>query len=570
MSAYHVWINLLGHGAGVLVFGIFLFLMWRRTALSAEQSRGLSLLAAALAFLWNLTSLAVITTAGKNADLLAGFGFIVLSILPAVLLHLCLDGRVRWLIRLGYGLSALAVTAHLVEFFDQSIAYHRLGLDAITGGFGLLTLVAIIVARPALSKILAVMSLFLFAMSFVHFSEGQTHQVWSAELAVHHAGIPLAMFVLLHDYRFVLLDAFIRFLANGLLAMVFAVLIANAPAGPVAIFAAALGLLAFAFLRESVQKFLTRAVFRQPDFTQAVHAMQNLSAHRSSEGSFLDEAAAKMARWMDAPLIEMTIAMPDAAPVAPRLAGAGAIVPIRLSHGETRTALLGERRGGRPYLSEDLDLLARLSVEIARLVESLREAEVRRLISEAELRALQAQIHPHFLFNALNTLYGVIPREAPAARRLLLNLADIFRYFLRPEAAFVTVEEEMRIVEAYLSIESFRLGSKLHVEIEVGEAARSRTIPVLSIQPLVENAVKHGVSSRPEGGNIRIEVSSLEDGVRVSVADSGPGFRAAGGGNGLGVGLKNVSRRLEVCYGTRSALTVTSSDDGACVSFVAP
>jgi LytS/YehU family sensor histidine kinase len=248
------------------------------------------------------------------------------------------------------------------------------------------------------------------------------------------------------------------------------------------------------------------------------------------------------------------------------------IVPIRLSHGDARYALLGGRRGGQPYLSEDLEVLARMGACVAEQVEQLRDGEIQRLVSQAELRALQSQIHPHFLFNALNTLYGVIPREAAAARKLLLSLADIFRYFLHSERTFVPLEEEIRIVRAYLSIEEARLGNKLRTEISVDEEALHEPVPILSIEPLVENAVKHGVAIRPQGGLVRLEVSRQEDGLHVSVFDTGPGFAASSAAKrgGEGVGLENVRRRIWLCYGPEAHLCIQSSAAGTTVSFCAP
>src|SRR5580704_12099680 len=104
---------------------------------------------------------------------------------------------------------------------------------------------------------------------------------------------------------------------------------------------------------------------------------------------------------------------------------------------------------------------------------------------------------------AFNPLYGIIPRQVSGARQMLLNLAEIFRYFLQSERTFVPVEEELRIVKAYLSIEELRLGDELRVSMDVDDAVLRELVPVLSIQPLVENAVKHGVATRPDGGAIR-------------------------------------------------------------------
>jgi LytS/YehU family sensor histidine kinase len=162
-------------------------------------------------------------------------------------------------------------------------------------------------------------------------------------------------------------------------------------------------------------------------------------------------------------------------------------------------------------------------------------------------------MNPHFLFNALNTLYGTIPRESTAARRMVLNLADIFRYFLQSDKILVPLAEEMQIVRAYLEIEQSRLGDRLSVEIQVEDAALSVAIPVLSIQPLVENAIKHGVAQRSDPGYVRICAGLQAGGLRVTVENSAaPGdVRTA---PGAGVGLQNVRRRLEICYGSASGL----------------
>ena len=146
---------------------------------------------------------------------------------------------------------------------------------------------------------------------------------------------------------------------------------------------------------------------------------------------------------------------------------AEAIVPLRFSFGEVTYILLGRRQGGRRYLSEDLRVLGRLATAIAEQVERYRETEMQKLVVQAELRALQSQINPHFLFNALNALFGIIPREASGARRTVVHLADIFRYCLQTPDKLISLEEEMEIVRAYLEIEKLRLGPRLQMEIDV-------------------------------------------------------------------------------------------------------
>jgi signal transduction histidine kinase len=373
------------------------------------------------------------------------------------------------------------------------------------------------------------------------------------------------------------------------LAGLFGVAIAAALPGlsfPAQALTAGILLAIFAVSREFVQKFLTRIIFRQPDPGKTAKALQAVRAQCSGEAEYLRRAFERIAELMNANVIELPSKLTGSAElIFPTWAsevpdcrdlqhqGVRVVVPVRLSQGDFRYALLGERRGGQPYLSEDLEVLGRMSAIVAEEVERIREAEIQRLVSQAELRALQSQMNPHFLFNALNTLYGVIPREAAGARRMLLNLADIFRYFLKSDQTFVPLEEEIRIVEAYLSIERLRLGAKLKTEILVEESALRESIPVLSIQPLVENAVKHGVAARPEGGCVRLEVNREERGLRVSVTDTGPGFEhrgRSGARDGAGVALENVSRRLSLCYGAEARVSIESSPTGSRVSFLAP
>ena len=205
---------------------------------------------------------------------------------------------------------------------------------------------------------------------------------------------------------------------------------------------------------------------------------------------------------------------------------------------------------------------------IVEQIELYRESEMRRLAAQAELRALQSQIHPHFLFNALNALYGIIPREAKGARETVLNLADIFRYFLETRKTYLPLEQELRIVRAYLEIERLRLGPKLRIEIDAPTGVLATPIPVLSIQPLVENAVKHGIAPKQEGGLVRIEARRTDSGaVEIRVCDTGAGFAKPGAG---GIGLENVARRLELCYGAEARLDVRSGAEGTQVIFTVP
>ena len=573
-------VNTLGHSAGVLIFGIFLVLLVRDRAARRLRGGVKSILAALLALIWNVASLIVL---GSNSPdtwfvrITIAIGFSVVSLLPAVLFDLCLAQRHRPLVLSGYALSGLATSLHVAELFRENSSYHRWGLTSITLGFGILTLIAAILVyrdehdRATTSRVVGTMSLFLLAMSFVHLGSGHAQQIWSQELAFHHAAIPLALLVLLQDYRFLLLDAFFRFLANVLLAAVFvfaavaawrfALLPAADTPFHVALLlsGACLALVLFALARGGVQRALTRLIFRRPN-EEAL--LRDLKIPVSSEDEYIAGAVARLGQFMGAPgrAVVNSHEREDQ--------GAEAVIPLRSGSGGPLYAALGRRSGGRRYLSEDLQALNRAAAVIGEQLEQYRDLESRRLVAQAELRALQSQIHPHFLFNAFNALYGIIPREARGARETVLNLADIFRYFLETKKSLVPLEEEMRIVKAYLDVERLRLGDKLRLEIDVTPEAQALLIPILSIQPLVENAVKHGIAPQAGGGLIQIHAGIDSQGsLRISVRDSGPGFSEAARN---GVGLENVERRLELCYGGDAKLTIDSGASGTEISVRIP
>jgi GAF domain-containing protein len=601
-------VNTLGHCAGAAVFGILLYLFavdWRRSGRSRSK---LSAIAAGLALVWNLGSLIALASAPASPDLVVAISFSVLSLLPAVLLHISVQGRYRSVWICGYALSAIAVCMHVWEYLARSSGPHYAALLLVTSGFSVLTLVTVALdvrrreRRGAGSRLAVSMCLFLIAISFVHFGSSDARHAWSGELAVHHAGIPLALFVLLYDYRFLLLDAFLRFALNGALAALAALAAIgvemrlhvlsraahNEFTAAILFVAACAFLAAFAQLRASVQKALTRVLFRRASVEPIARGLQDIFASASSEPEQLQQACHLIAGFLGAEIIDIRTnpaepefrAVTSAAPLlewpvwrpfAPAPL-AEAALPIRFSSGDVVYLLLGPLRGGRPYLSEDIALLSQLGKIVEQQTERRRQTELRALASQAELRALQAQINPHFLFNSLNTLYGTISRENAGARRLVLNLADVFRYFLRSERSLITVEDELKIVRAYLEIEELRLGPKLTTTIEVEQSALTAEIPVLSVQPLVENAVKHGVAGRAGPGFVRVSIKRETGGVRVEVSNSGE-FASTEDRrtpHGARVGMTNVGRRLTLCYGAGSELRVRSENGTTVVGFLIP
>jgi LytS/YehU family sensor histidine kinase len=155
---------------------------------------------------------------------------------------------------------------------------------------------------------------------------------------------------------------------------------------------------------------------------------------------------------------------------------------------------------------------------------------------------------------------------------MVLNLADIFRYFLQSDKTFVPLAEEMQIVRAYLEVEQSRLGDRLSVEIQVEEAALAVVIPVLSIQPLVENAIKHGVAQRTGPGYVRIRAALQHGDLRVTVENSAAPATPSRitDAPGAGVGLQNVRRRLAICYGSASGLQLSFAPQATTAELLIP
>jgi two-component sensor histidine kinase len=195
-------------------------------------------------------------------------------------------------------------------------------------------------------------------------------------------------------------------------------------------------------------------------------------------------------------------------------------------------------------------------------------------VKEAELRALKSQVNPHFLFNSLNSLRALIDEDAPRARESVTRLANMLRYSLQSgQQETVSLEEEIRIVEDYLALEQIRHEDRLRVRWAVTDEARSRAVPPMLLQTLVENAVKYGISTRREGGEVAISADIESDHLHIAVSNPGdlastPSAVAARAGSSTGVGLRNASERLKLLFGDRARLTLTAEPAGCVTAHV--
>jgi two-component system LytT family sensor kinase len=193
--------------------------------------------------------------------------------------------------------------------------------------------------------------------------------------------------------------------------------------------------------------------------------------------------------------------------------------------------------------------------------------EQERLLLQARMEALQNQINPHFLFNTLNSVSSLVRFDPDTARELIIKLANILRRLLHSSDAFVPLREELEFIDNYLDIEVVRFGrDKLRVVKELDPASLDTMIPSMLLQPLVENSIKHGLSSKIEGGSIYLRSRLISSHLIIEVEDDGVGMGSARllepptGLGGTGIGMANVAERLKVLYGDTARMTIDSHE----------
>lgn len=211
------------------------------------------------------------------------------------------------------------------------------------------------------------------------------------------------------------------------------------------------------------------------------------------------------------------------------------------------------------------------AVEFARRLHQreLSSARLERELTRAQLKALRAHLQPHFLFNTLNTVVSLVRRDPAGAEEMIGDLGDLLRASLAHEHTHeVTLREELALLEPYLRIHQVRFGERLRVDLRVDPAVLDARVPPMLLQPLVENAIRHGVGACPRAGWVQVVAERVDGGLRLRVADDGPGFAAAWR---EGVGLGSTRARLHHQYGGAARLdTPEAPGGGAVVEVVLP
>lgn len=244
---------------------------------------------------------------------------------------------------------------------------------------------------------------------------------------------------------------------------------------------------------------------------------------------------------------------------------AAIVVPLHCQGVVVGTVKLYETKYG--HLSPDLIRLALGMAQLLSLQIELSELDHQaKLAAEAQLDALQAQINPHFFFNVLNTIIATSRTNPNRSRRLLIYLSEFFRCALKSKGTLITLEEELKFVHTYLILEKARFGRKLQVRSQISKDMMKAVIPRLSLQPLVENAVKHGITPKIGKGTVELTVEAKDKELYIYVYDDGMGIPEErlsevlkpGVGSGNGVGMANVHERLRGLYGEEYGLRIKS------------
>ncbi len=276
------------------------------------------------------------------------------------------------------------------------------------------------------------------------------------------------------------------------------------------------------------------------------------------------------------PAGELQLLAPDAtsAPLPPDAERAVVIAPLKSGNrvvGAVAAIAPAAGAGLVRATGEVADWVA-VQVELAELDAS------RTQLMEAEVRALRAQISPHFIYNSLNAIASFINTDPQRARELVVEFADFTRYSFRRHGDFTTLAEELRCIDRYLLLERARFGDRVQVSLRIAPEVLSTVIPFLSLQPLVENAVRHGLEAKEGPGHITITANDSGAYAEVTIEDDGVGIDPeqlrsvlAGHSDGDHVGLRNVDTRLRQVYGEDNGLVIeTAPGEGTLITLRVP
>ena len=538
-------INLLGFTVGIALYALLLLMVVRhRQAKEKSAPDFLLLLTSALGLLWNTGELAALFWKdfgdSQVSPVLLAISYSALGFLPSVVVHSAWKNEenenknVRWLTFAAYGLSVFAALLHFQSAIFNAVAPSALALRVLTfGSLALLGGLLIFTFRQKIqNKAIWVSALSVFAVSALHLSGQQEEKSWFIELVAHQSSLPLALAILLQDYRFAFADLFLKralsllllaSVAFGLYVFVAVPLLAwhethDRNDVQAAVLVLALWM-ATALIYPSLHKFavwlVDKIILRRVNYKKLQAEIVRTIEKQNDTPTVLDEVCeeiafaltAKDSNWNEFIRNETNLPTVNFTPRSAEIFVPTVETPFyQIS--------LSNFAGGRRLLSDEVEMLEEIAVVVARRIDALRVSEERyerkgredklaKYATEAKLSALRAQINPHFLFNALTTIGYLIQTAPDKAFETLMKLTQLLRGVLRSTEEFCSLGEEIKLIENYLDIEKARFEERLTIEINIPEGLKKMRVPSLILQPLVENAVKHGISNAKSGGEVQ-------------------------------------------------------------------
>lgn len=592
-------INLLGFTVGILLYGLLLaMVVWHRRGEGFAVDT-LLLVTAVLGLLWNLGELYLFIARDFGSSpippLVTAVSYAALGFLPSVVVHSAWksyeakNASLKLLTFIAYGFSGAAAVLHLAAaFMDAAPSEAALQLLTVGAIFLLGGLVLISVKRRLQRKAVWVTALLIFAVSALHLTGHEELHSWIVELTAHQSSLPLAFAILLYNFRFAFADLFLKRAMSVLLLAVFAFTLYVYAAVPLlawhethdrndvqagAIVLALWMVTAFVYLY--IHRFSTwlvdNIVLGRSKYAALEAEVNAAIGNADEEPEVLMEVARMLARALTADEYAWEKVEDDAnrsrrSEVLFNTRAAAITVPT-VEAPFYKITLTGFA-GGRRLLSDELRMIGEVTLLAARRIDAIRVAHERfnmeirgeklaKFATEAQLSALRAQVNPHFLFNALTTVGYLIKTSPDKAVSTLMKLTSLLRGVLRSSGEFCSLKEEIRLIEDYLDIEKARFEERLRVRIDVPAELEPTRIPTLLLQPLVENAVKHGIQHIEAGGSVEIAARRENGSVVLAVSDTGAGFAAADS-DGAGIGLNNIRQRLESYYGPAAKLRISS------------
>lgn len=589
-------LNLLGFSVGIALYGLLGAMVLRHRGLGRLAGGDLLLLTtAALGLLWNLGELYSFALKdfghSEISPVLIAISYSALGFLPSVVVHSAQaeSGGPRWLLFPAYGLSGLAAALHFGAALSGETVPSYTALLTLTLGSATLSIALLIVhLRQTLEKkaILA-SALLVFAVSALHLSGKREGSEWYIELVAHQSSLPIALVILYQNFRFAFADLFLKralslifltAIAFGLYTLVAVPLLRyheTHDRDDVQAAAYILGLwIATALMYPAIARLagslVDRVLLKRPDYARLQSELATEIDAIDEIPEILDSICRKVGDSLTAKSFSWKETSDRSVTAFPTVAHTADEATITVPTADLPIYILELRDlfGGRRLLSDEIKLLESLALLAARRIDVLRvvheryeresrEHEFARLASEAQLAALRSQINPHFLFNALTTIGYLIKASPEKALDTLLRLTQLLRGVLKTTDEFSRLGDEIKLIENYLDIEKARFEEKLTVDISLPKDLAERRIPSLILQPLVENAIKHGISENKKGGKLRISAETEVTGGRsrlyLRVWDSGDGKAVRSNEAGTGLGIQNVQKRLAAYYGAGAA-----------------